>query len=92
MEDKDVVPTIRALHAEMARHFNGVSEVKSIHSSPGDPVGVISVNGMYYTEEELDDLIRLLTRFMTIETARMERLRDMGLELVQIQDDRDNGA
>lgn len=85
MKDKDIVPTIRALHAEMARHFNGVSEVKAMYTSPGNAVGTILVNGMSYKEEELDDLIRLLSRFMVIETARMKRLRDRGLELVKTQ-------
>lgn len=77
MEDDKKVPAIRALHKEVARHFEGVSEVERQYS-----MDAISVNGMCYTEEEFTELLEVLETFVQLEANRMKRLAELAADLI----------
>lgn len=80
MDDREKLGIIRSIHAELARHFAGDSELNANYDGRG---GVI-VNGASYTENEFDQLLHLMIKYSELEASRLARLRDRARELMSI--------
>lgn len=78
MEDRKKLEIMRALHHELAKHFNGESKIESEWSA-----GNISVNNRSYTEDEFSELLEVLSRYAKLEASRLARLRDAAQELLE---------